>query len=319
MTSPTSPQRVAVVINPSKYGADSARDTIVVTCRKAGWPDPIFHETTVDDPGTSMAQAALADGADVVLAAGGDGTVRTVAEVMAHSGTPLGLIPLGTGNLLARNLGAHLGDIHHSVDVALFGDQRHLDMVSFTTENMRGESFTHALCVMGGAGFDAEIMSNTRDELKRQIGWMAYTEAGMRRLAVDPVWTRYSIDDGPWQTKRLRSIMAANCGVLTGGLVLVPDAKLNDGLMDVVVIAPRGPLGWVSLTSKIIFKQRHDLPSMEHYACKKLRVEFHKPTESQIDGDGLGRVTFFEAKIMPEALALQVPPSQGDSENDVIR
>lgn len=75
----------------------------------------------------------------------------------------------------------------------------------------------------------------------------------------------------------------------------------------------------MSLTSKIIFKQRHDLPSMEHYACKKLRVEFHKPTESQIDGDGLGRVTFFEAKIMPEALALQVPPSQGDSENDVIR
>lgn len=318
MASQPTPQRVAVVINPSKYDADSARDTIVVACRKAGWPDPLFHPTTVDDPGTSMAQAALKNNADVVLAAGGDGTVRTVAEVLANSRVPLGLIPLGTGNLLARNLGAHLDDVHHSVDIALFGDQRQIDMVSFRTENMRGEKFSHASCVMGGAGFDAEIMSNTRDELKRQIGWMAYTEAGMRRLAVDPVWTRYSIDDGPWQTKRLRSIMAANCGVLTGGLVLVPGAKLNDGHMDVVVIAPRGPLGWVSLTSKIIFKQRHDLPSMDHYLCRKLRAEFHKPTESQIDGDGLGRITAFEAEIMPEALALRVPPSQGDEAHDII-
>lgn len=318
MPSPPSPQRVAVVINPSKYDADSARDTVVVACRKAGWSDPVFYETTVDDPGTSMAQAALADGVDVVLAAGGDGTVRSVAEVMADTNVPLAVIPLGTGNLLARNLGAHLDDIHQSVDIALFGDERHIDMVSFTTENMRGETFHHALCVMGGAGFDAEIMSNTRDELKRQIGWMAYTEAGMRRLAVDPVWTRYSIDDGPWHTKRLRSIMAANCGVLTGGLVLVPEAKINDGFMDVVVIAPRGPLGWVTLTSKIIFKHRHDLPSMEYYKCKKVRIEFHKPTESQIDGDGLGRVTSIEAAIMPEALTLRVPPSQSDDPTDVI-
>lgn len=318
MASTPTPQRVAVVINPSKYDADSARDTVVVACRKAGWPDPVFLPTTVDDPGTSMAQAALKSGADVVLAAGGDGTVRTVAEVLANSGTPLGLIPLGTGNLLARNLGAHLDDVHHSVDIALFGDQRLIDMVSFSTENMRGERFEHALCVMGGAGFDAEIMSNTRDELKRQIGWMAYTEAGMRRLTAEPAWTRYSIDDGPWQTKRLRSIMAANCGVLTGGLVLVPGAKLNDGRMDAVVIAPRGPLGWVSLTSKIIFKQRHDLPAMEHHMCKKLRAEFHKPTEAQIDGDGLGRITAFEANIMPEALALRVPPSQGDDAHDIL-
>lgn len=318
MAATPSPQRVAVVINPSKYDSDSARDTLVVACRKAGWPDPIFLPTTVDDPGTSMAHRALDAEVDVVLAAGGDGTVRTVAEVLANTGTPLGLIPLGTGNLLARNLGAHLDDIHHSVDIALFGDQARIDMVSFATENMRGEHFRHASCVMGGAGFDAEIMSNTRDELKRQIGWMAYTEAGMRRLAVDPVWTRYSIDDGPWQTSRLRSIMAANCGVLTGGLVLVPGAKLNDGLMDVVVIAPRGPLGWVTLTSKIIFKQRHDLPSMEHYTCQKLRAEFHKPTESQIDGDGLGRITAFEAEIMPEALSLRVPPSQGDDAHDLI-
>ncbi|KAA9394114.1 diacylglycerol kinase family lipid kinase [Kocuria coralli] len=318
MVSTPSPQRVAVVINPSKYDADSARDTLVVTCRKAGWPDPMFLPTTVDDPGTSMTYEALAAGADVVLAAGGDGTVRTVAEILANTGTPLGVIPLGTGNLLARNLGAHLDDIHHSVDIALFGDQRRIDMVSFSTENMRGEHFTHASCVMGGAGFDAEIMTNTSEELKRQIGWMAYIEAGMRRITAEPVWTRYSIDDGPWQTKRLRSILAANCGVLTGGLVLVPVAKINDGRLDVVVIAPRGPLGWVTLTSKIIFKQRHDLPSMEHSSCRKVRVEFHKPTEAQIDGDGIGRITAFEAKIMPEALYLRVPPSQGDEANDLL-
>ncbi|NVP72783.1 acylglycerol kinase family protein, partial [Vibrio cholerae O1 biovar El Tor] len=83
-----------------------------LACRKAGWPQPRFFETRADDPGTSMTREALEWGADVVLAAGGDGTVRTVAEVLAGTGTPLGLIPMGTGNLLARNLGAHLDDIH---------------------------------------------------------------------------------------------------------------------------------------------------------------------------------------------------------------
>ena len=126
---PWEPQRVAVVVNPIKALADVARDSVIIACRKAGWADPVFYETEADDPGFSMARRAVEQGADVVLAAGGDGTIRAVGESLAGGDVPLGLVPLGTGNLLARNLEADLADPHHSVDVALFGSERSIDTV----------------------------------------------------------------------------------------------------------------------------------------------------------------------------------------------
>ena len=311
-------QHVAVIVNPSKDGSDDAINHTTLACRKAGWPEPRFFETKIEDPGTSMTRDALDWGADVVLAAGGDGTVRTVAEVLAGTGTPLGLIPMGTGNLLARNLGAHLDDIHHSVDVALFGENKLIDMVSFRTESDDGAVDQKMLCVMGGVGFDAEIMEHTSDRLKKRIGWMAYGEAGMRRVLMAPVWARFSLDDGPWQSRRLRSIMAANCGTLTGGLVLVPGAKLDDGSMDVVVIAPRNLLGWMRLAGKVITQHRHELPELDHYECRKLRAEFAQPTSGELDGDPVGHVVAFEAEIMPKSLELRVPPTMVRGSLDLI-
>ena len=128
------PQRVAVVLNPIKLQADEARDAVILACRKGGWSDPEFYLTEVDDSGYSMARRAVEDGADVVLAAGGDGTVRAVAETLAGTDTALGLVPLGTGNLLARNLGANLADPRQCVDVALFGSESSIDTVSFNVE-----------------------------------------------------------------------------------------------------------------------------------------------------------------------------------------
>lgn len=315
---PRHTQRVAVVVNPSKSGADDAINHTTLACRKAGWADPRFFMTTVEDTGTAMARQALEWEADVVLVAGGDGTVRRVAEVLAGTGTPMGLIPLGTGNILARNLEAHLDDIHHSVDVALFGGVAKIDMVSFITETDDGHATEQALCVMGGVGFDAEIMEHTRDRLKKKIGWMAYGEAGMRRVLSAPVWARFSLDDGPWQSRRLRSIMAANCGTLTGGLVLLPGAKLNDGILEVVVIAPRNLLEWVRLVGKVVLQHRHELPELSHFECRRVRAEFHQPTSGELDGDALGHVAAFEAEIMPGALALRVPPTMVDEPLDLI-
>lgn len=311
-------QHVAVVVNPIKAGAHDAINHTTLACRKAGWPQPRFFETRADDPGTSMTREALEWGADVVLAAGGDGTVRTVAEVLAGTGTPLGLIPMGTGNLLARNLGAHLNDIHHSVDIALFGEDKALDMVAFRTESDDGTMNEKLLCVMGGVGFDAEIMEHTSDRLKKRIGWMAYGEAGMRRVLMPPAWARFSLDDGPWQSRRVRSIMAANCGTLTGGLVLVPGAKLDDGKIDVVVIAPRHLLGWARLAGKVITQHRHPLPELDHYECRKMRAEFAEPTSGELDGDTVGHVVAFEAETIPGALSLRVPPTMARESLDLI-
>lgn len=308
----SAPQRVAVVLNPVKADAGLARDAIVIACRKGGFPDPVFLETEADDPGTSMARRALAEDFDLVLAAGGDGTVRAVAEVLMGRGVPLGLLPLGTGNLLARNLGADLGDPHRTVDIALFGSEKAVDMATFRLELADGGVREHAFCVMGGAGFDAQIMTDTREELKRIVGWAAYGEAGIRHIIAPPRWARFRVDDGPWQPRRMRSIMVANCGVLTGGLILVPEAKIDDGTLEVVVMTPRTTLGWLAMAAKVVLRHKRDLPVIEFISGKKVRAEFHEPIESQMDGDGTGLVSAFESEVRAGALLVRMPPSQAD-------
>ena len=309
---PWAPQRVAVVINPTKTLADTARDAVIIACRKAGWADPAFYETEADDPGFSMSRRAVEDRADVVLAAGGDGTIRAVGEALAGGDIPLGLVPLGTGNLLARNLRADLADPHHSVDVALFGSEKAIDSVAMHLETEDGRTENHRFLVMGGAGFDAQIMADTKDDLKDLVGWAAYGEAGFRHLFNGPRWARFSVDGGPWESRLVRSVMVCNCGELTAGLVLVPKAKLDDGFLDLVVMTPRSVVGWLGMVAKVVFRHRHELPVIDYYSGKSVRVEFHEPIESEVDGDPLGRVKAFETTLHHKSLKVRVPPSQAD-------
>ncbi|GEC98793.1 hypothetical protein KVA01_09480 [Kocuria varians] len=306
------PQRVAMVVNPIKAQAGVARDALIVACRKAGWADPVIYETEIDDPGFSMARRAVESGADVVLAAGGDGTIRAVGESLVGGEIPLGLVPLGTGNLLARNLHADLTDPHHSVDVALFGSQKAIDSITMHLETEDGRTEDHRYLVMGGAGFDAQIIADTKDDLKNLVGWAAYGEAGMRHLFSHPRWARFSVDGGPWESRLVRSVMVCNCGELTAGLILVPKAKLDDGYLDLVVMSPRSVLGWLGMVAKVAFRHRHDLPVIDFYSGKSVRVEFHEPIECEVDGDLLGSITALESIVDHRSLRVRVPPSQAD-------
>ena len=137
-------QRVAVILNPVKAKAEEARATIQRACLAAGWEEPRFFETTPEDPGHSQVRAALEYGADVVLVGGGDGTVRVAAEALAHTGVAMGLIPLGTGNLLARNVDVDVYDLYGSIQTALFGHQRFIDTARMEIENsFTGHSSSH--------------------------------------------------------------------------------------------------------------------------------------------------------------------------------
>ena len=306
------PQRVAVVVNPTKALAHVAQDAVIIACRKAGWPDPVILETEADDPGFSMARRAVEMGVDVVLAAGGDGTIRAVGESLAGTGIPLGLVPLGTGNLLARNLEADLADPHNSVDVALFGSEKAIDTIAMHLEIEDGRTEDHRFLVMGGAGFDAQIMADTRDDLKDMVGWAAYAEAGARHLFNGPRWARFSVDGGPWDSRLVRSVMVCNCGELTAGLVLVPRARLDDGLLDLVVMTPRTAVGWLRMATMLVFRHRHELPVINYFSGRSVRVEFHEPLESEVDGDPLGAVKAFETKVDHKSLKVRVPPSHAD-------
>ena len=309
---PRTPQRVAVVVNPTKALAALAQDAVIIACRKAGWAAPVIFETEADDPGFSMTRRAVEMGVDVVLAAGGDGTIRAVGASLAGGEIPLGLLPLGTGNLLARNLQADLADPHHSVDVALFGSEKAIDTVSMHLETAEGRTQDHRFLVMGGGGFDAQIMADTKDHLKDLVGWAAYGEAALRHLFNGPRWARFSVDGGAWQSRLVRSVMVCNCGELTAGIVLVPKAELDDGFLDLVVMSPRSVIGWVGMVAKVAFRHRHELPVINYYRGRSVRVQFHEPIESEVDGDPLGSVKAFETTLDHRSLKVRVPPSQAD-------
>ncbi|WP_026556587.1 diacylglycerol/lipid kinase family protein [Arthrobacter sp. 35W] len=301
-------QKVAVILNPVKAGAADARVFITRSASLAGWAEPLFLETTAEDPGYAQARQALEYGADVVIAGGGDGTVRAVGEVLRHTDVPLGLIPLGTGNLLARNIGLDVNDIHSNVQTALFGHQRRIDTALMETENaVTGAASKHAFLVIAGLGMDAEVMGDTNDQLKKHVGWLAYSEAGMRHMVGRRRKVSIAMDDAPAQQRKVRSVMFANCGLLPGGIDFIPNALIDDGVLDVVVVSPRSALGWMAMGGKILFQHKGGPPVIDFYRSKSVTVRTTMPVETQLDGDPAGQATDVTVTVEPAALLVRVP------------
>lgn len=305
-------QRVVVILNPVKARAPEAKEAIRRACLAAGWDAPLFIETTAEDPGYSQARAALDYKADVVLVGGGDGTVRVVAESLAHTDVAMGLIPLGTGNLLARNVDLDVNDLHANVQTALFGHQRYIDTARMGIENSRtGHSSEHAFLVIGGIGMDAEILADTNDGLKKAVGWLAYTEAGMRHLPGRRRKVSVALDGEPEQVRNIRSVLFANCGLVPGGIDFIPEAMIDDGMLDVVVMSPRGAIGWLAMYAKILFKHKGNLPIMTMYRAGRIVIKCPEPMPTQIDGDTSGLATKLTVRVEPRSLLIRVKGQQG--------
>jgi diacylglycerol kinase (ATP) len=304
-------QRVAVILNPVKVRAPEAKAAIQRACLTAGWDEPLFLETTAEDPGYSQAKAALEFKADVVLVGGGDGTVRVVAESLAHTDIAVGIIPLGTGNLLARNVELDVNDFRANIQTALFGQQRYIDTARMSIENNRtGHASEHLFLVIAGIGMDAEILADTNDGLKKAVGWLAYTEAGMRHLPGRRRKVSVSLDESPEQARNIRTVLFANCGLVPGGIDFIPEAMIDDGMLDVVVMSPRSAFGWLAMYGKILFKHRGNLPIMTMYRAGKIVIKCPEPMPTQIDGDPSGLATKVTVQVAPRSLLIRVKGQQ---------
>jgi diacylglycerol kinase family enzyme len=302
-----SQQRVAVILNPIKARSPEAKAAIHRACLTAGWDEPVFYETTAEDPGFSQVRAALADKPDVVLVGGGDGTVRVEAESLAGTGVAMGLIPLGTGNLLARNVDLDVYDLHGNVQTALFGRQRYIDTARMGIENSRtGHSSEHVFLVIAGLGMDAEVLADTNAGLKKTFGWLAYTEAGMRHLPGRRKKISISLDGSPDQIRNVRSILFANCGLVPGGIDFIPQAMIDDGMLDVVVMSPRSAIGWLLMYVKIMFKHSGKLPIMTVYRSGRIIIKCPEPMPTQLDGDTAGEATKVTVQVEPRSLLIRV-------------
>ncbi|MPY12121.1 diacylglycerol/lipid kinase family protein [Arthrobacter bussei] len=317
---PVGPQRVALVLNPTKLQAGATRELVEQACSDAGWERPLILETTVEDPGTGQAQRALDAGADLVIAAGGDGTVRAVAQALAHRPAALGLLPLGTGNLLVRNLGLPYHDIAGCLRIALHGYERRIDAARIILRNDRTHtSSEHPFLVMGGVGFDASVVADAKQDLKDKLGWLAYSEAGVRHLPGRRRRISISLDGQPPQSRKVRSLLVANCGKLPAGVDFVPDAMIDDGYLDVVVLSPRSLIGWTLMAAKILLRHRGATPVISYYRAREVTVWSAEPIATQLDGDASGSTTSVTARVDPDALMVRVPaPAPGPSGSSVL-
>ena len=299
----TPPRRAAVVINPAKSTGAALKGAIFRLSETQGWAEPLWLETTVEDPGTGQAREALEAGVDVVIAAGGDGTVRCVAEVLAGTGTPMGLVPLGTGNLLARNLGVDITDPVSACYDVLNGSEKAIDVVKARLDHSDDEQ---VFLVMAGLGYDAAIMADTVDALKDRMGWLAYVEAGIRKLPGKPVKAKISVDGGEPVRRRIRSVMIGNCGRIMGGVEIFPEAKIDDGVLDLLILAPRGRLGWLGVVAGIFGRNKNETESVEYFQGKSAEITLEHEQEFQLDGDHLGTGTHLAVAVERDALKIRM-------------
>jgi diacylglycerol kinase family enzyme len=305
----SSPERPlpAVVVNPNNINdLATLQAQITGVCTELGWAPPLWLQTTVEDPGGGQARAALTAGADVVLACGGDGTVRHVAQVLAGSGTALGLLPTGTANLLARNLAMVLDDTAHATRIALSGNNRAIDVGRVLIDDRAEEQ---VFLVMAGMGFDAAIMAGAPHDWKARLGPLAYFVSGARALRAPRAPITLAVDDQPEPPRQVRTVVVGNCGKLLGGLVLLPAAKVDDGLLDVVAIGPRSILGWLAVTARVLTRRRRGHRIVQHWQGRTVILSAEAPQQAQLDGDLVGEVRAVRVRIDPGALLVRVSPS----------
>jgi len=294
--------RSAVVVNPAKVeDLDRLRHTVDDALARAGWPAPQWLITTPQDPGHGQARTAVESGAAVVFVCGGDGTVLAALGALAGTDTAMAILPVGTGNLLAANLGIST-DLPAGIQVALEGALRRIDL---------GTTDQQYFAVMAGMGFDARMLEATSETAKARIGWPAYLLGALRHLTDRPMRLRIRVDDGEPIHRRARSVLIANVGRLQGGVKLLIQAAPDDGLLDIAILTPHTLRHWAALGWAVL-RRRQQVPSMQVLRGAKVEILSNRPQPRQLDGDLIAPHHRLTAEIRPNILWLCVPHPADD-------
>nr|WP_246318653.1 diacylglycerol kinase family protein [Leifsonia psychrotolerans] len=300
------------------------RASVSKAASKSGWGETLWFATSVTDAGQQATRRAVRQGVAMVIVAGGDGTVRAVAEALRDSEIPLAIVPSGTGNLLARNLQLPLSSIDESTAIAFGGEDRAIDLGVVSVTGANGDTDDHVFLVMAGLGVDAEMIAATNPDLKKQVGWLAYIDAGMRVFPkAVPFRIRYSLAGRPDRSAHISTILIANCGLLPGNLQFLPKAQVDDGILDIAVLKPKGVLGWLKIWRRVGWEngvlrrtktgrklievtEETNERTMTTLQSADIRITVEGPQPFEIDGDefGLARALFLRAD--PQALIVRV-------------
>lgn len=286
-------RNIYVVTNPvgATDQAEELRDLLSDLDASVEW-----LETTENDPGIGQTRRAVQQGADMVLACGGDGTVRACAEGLVGSEVALGVIPAGTGNLLARNLSVPT-DVAGALRTALSGSPIKMDVGT-----VNGEVFT----VLAGAGLDASIMTHTSRRAKEAVGALAYVATATREVAeASPTRLVVEMEDDRFEMEAT-TILVGNCGKLQLGVDLLPGAEFDDGLLDILILTADGLTDWLK-TAVATVKGSTNGELMVRRTTRHLVAEFADPLPYELDGEGRPHVRRLEFDLRPKSLTVMRP------------
>jgi diacylglycerol kinase (ATP) len=255
----------------------------------------MWLQTTPEQTGATQAREAVKAGADLVIAAGGDGTVTACASGVAGSQVPLAILPLGTGNLLALNLGIPV-DFDRAVTVSLTGENRQIDL---------GTANGRPFVAMAGLGIDASMLQSTSEQAKRRFGYAAYIAAALRHVRDRPIRVTIEADGRPPRRYRATGVIAGNVGWLQGGVPLLPQASPDDELLDLVVLTAHDVVSWLILMAHVIV--RRDGRRAFRSTFRRLTISTARDQLWELDGEVIGTTRKLDIAMHADKVWLRVP------------
>jgi YegS/Rv2252/BmrU family lipid kinase len=262
----------------------------------AGISDPLWCEVPKSRKAPAQVRRALDEGAELVFAWGGDGMVQRCVDVIAGSKAKLAIIPAGTANLFATNLGIPKS-IAEAVAIGLRGDHRSLDVGRFN-----GERFA----VMAGAGFDAAMIRDA-GTLKDRIGRAAYVWSGSKNLRMKPFRAEISVDGVAWFKGRASCILLGNVGELFAGVEAFEDARPDDGVLELGVVTAEGAVEWTRTIARAASGTSHRSPFVQVTKARSVKVKLDRKVLYELDGGERTKVKAFKVKVEPGAVDVCVP------------
>jgi YegS/Rv2252/BmrU family lipid kinase len=290
------PRTVAVVAHQRKTlggGLDELRRRIT----DAGVDDLLWHEVPKSRKAPKKVRALLKKKPDLLLVWGGDGMVQRTLDVVAGSKVPVGIIPAGTGNLLATNLGIP-HNLEESLDIAMTGRRHRIDL-----GKLGGEHFG----VMAGVGFDGAMIRDADRKMKDRLGKLAYVWTGLRHVNGEPAAARIMVDGVKWFDDEASCVLIGNVGTITGGIQAFDDAKPDDGWLDVGVATAHGALEWARALGTMAVGRSDRSPFVRTTRARRVDVKLKSKMEYELDGGARSSTKSFSAVVSPGAVKVCLP------------
>ena len=263
----------------------------------AGVTDPLWHEVEKSKFAPKKVRKALEEGADLVLVWGGDGMVQRAIDVLAGTDVPMAVLPAGTANLFAANLGIP-EDLERAVNIALHGERRRIDVGT-----VNGEHFG----VMAGTGFDALMIRDADRGLKDRFGRAAYVWTGARNLQRSRAQVRVDVDGKRWYEGAAGCVLVGNLGTIIGGIGAFDDARPDDGMLDVGVVKATSVLDWGRVLTRMALDRTDRSPLAEITQGREIDIRLDHKLPYELDGGDRKPAKRLRVAIEPKALVVCVP------------